>query len=942
MSVCQDYLSNKLVLKKQFLFRNLIFLLLISFLPSKNYAQVRLSKAKQAYEIENQIDQANYLLFKELFDSAQVVAHKAVEEVEKRNLIKTDLGLQAQFTMASAQSFTDQKEEALKSVYDLIEQFEAREDWLMLSRSYLIAEQILDELKMPERSLFYLKSCELLIQEHNIEKTYPWFCIRMWRYLNQQKDAKKALVYLEEALNTSKRLYELQNEVYSKRKFEDISLDYGTANTLMGVYHQKIGDKDKAEFYLQEATRVYQKVNNDFNVLWTYYHHARLHLNFDDLELALILSSNCQYLNTSIFEEYGFHGKYLQYNSSYLRSSIYEKMGQVDSAYFYHKMGYEIERELEEKKYSEALADIESKYEDELKTLKIDKQKEQLEREGQLRNWLLTVIVLFFILTGVLIYFFKQLGKSKRKTEQQAIELMEVDNLKSNLFTNISHELKTPVSLIMGPLNYLLEQKEVLGEQIVKNQLDIMYRNGQGLIELIEEILDLSKLEVGKLDLVEESTDFSDFLKGLFDSFVPKFESEGLNFYYTEDLNTPLFVLVDRPKVKKIINNLLFNALKFTPEGGQINLHIQESQGDIIVEIRDNGYGISESDLPHIFKRYFKSYSNERKSIEGSGIGLALSKEYAQFMGGDIEVSSILNNGSTFTFSMPKKMASSPLKLVVSDNQDLLEEGEIFEIGFDYKILIVEDNLDMRNFLQLILDQRYKEVHLAEDGKAGLEFLKEHPDIDLIISDVMMPEIDGVTMVQTIKSMPEWKGIPVMMLTALNADKVKLQALTIGVDDYLTKPFSVQELMVRIQNLLFNHQQRIDWKAKTDNVERSNIVDNELNKNDRSFLQNIHEIIQNFPADESLTVDILAEQVFLSSKQLTRKLKTLTGFSTAKYIKEVRLIKAKDLLEEGSGESISEIAYKSGFDNLTTFSAVFKKRFGAPPSKYQRKSKISS
>ena len=929
-------------MKKQPLFYNIIFLLIISFLPSKINAQVRLSKAKQAYGIESQIDQANYLLFKELFDSAQVVAHKAVEEVEKRNLTKTDLGLQARFTLASAQSSTNRKEEALKSIYNLIEEFDARGDWLMLSRSYLIAEQILDEIKMPERSLFYLKSCELLIQQHNIEKTYPWFCIRMWRYLNEQKDTTKALVYLEEALNSSKRLYELQNEVYSKRKYEDISLDYGTANTLMGVYYQKMGDKDKAEFFMEEATRVYQKVNNDFNMLWTYYHRARLHLNFDDPVFALIYSSNCQYLKTSIFEEYGFHGKYLQYNSSYLRSAIYEKMGQIDSAYFYHKMGYEIERDLEENKYAEALADIESKYEDELKTVKIDKQKEQLEREGQLRNWLLVIIILFFILTGVLIYFFKQLGKSKRKTEQQAIELMEVDNLKSNLFTNISHELKTPVSLIMGPLNYILEQKEDLDEQTIKTQLGVMHRNGQGLIELIEEILDLSKLEVGKLELVEESTDFPDFIKGLFDSFVPIFETEGLYFSYTEDLNTPLLVLVDRPKVKKIINNLLFNAMKFTSEGGQINVHIQESHDDIKVKVTDSGYGISEADLPHIFKRYFKSYSSEETSIEGSGIGLALSKEYAQFMGGDIEVSSILGKGSVFTFSMPKRVVNTSEQLELRDNREFSEEGEIFEIGFDYKILIVEDNLDMRNFLHLILEQRYKEVHLAKDGKEGLEFLKEHPDVDLIISDVMMPEIDGVTMVQTIKSMPEWKRIPVMMLTALNTDKVKLQALTIGVDDYLTKPFSVQELMVRIQNLLFNHQKRIDWNVKTDSEESSTFAVNEINKTDKAFLQNIREIIEDFPVDKNLTVDILAEQVFFSSKQLSRKLKALTGFSTAKYIKEVKLIKAKDLLEEGSGESISEIAYKSGFDNLTTFSAVFKKRFGAPPSKYLRKSKISN
>lgn len=923
----------------------LIFALIKRGIAQQPSVDTSQSVSYQSYtkeELQDKIDKANYLLFKELFDSAQAVISPVVGEIGRRNLLESELGLQARFTAVSAQSLTEDKELALESVHELIDVFKSTKDWLMLSRAYLIAEQILDALNMPENSFSYLKACEELIQTYNIEKTYPWFCIRMYRFYKIQGDEAKSFYYIEEALKSSKRLYELQNEVYSKQKYDDVSLEYATANTLMGVYYQKKGDKVNAQFYLEEATRVYQKVKNDFNMLWTYYFLARMQMEIGDLDLALVYSSLCQYLNSNIFEEYGFHGKYLQYHSAFLRSDIYEKLGQVDSAFVYHKLGYDIQIILEENKYNESLVKIETKYADELKTLKISKQKEQLKKEGRLRNWLIIVILLFFVLTGMLIYFFKKLGESKRRTELQAIELREVDDLKSNLFTNISHELKTPVALIMGPLNYLLDKKDNWDEASVRDQLGVMQRNGQGLIDLIEEILDLSKLDVGKLELKEELTDAKFFFEDILETFIPKIESNNLSFNYVSSLDGPLFLMLDRLKVKKIINNLLFNAIKFTPEKGHIEVLVRHTEERFDFIVTDSGYGIEEKDLGNIFKPYFQSNPTSRKTNDGSGLGLSLSKEYAKLMGGDILVESVVSKGSKFSFSMPLKNVDSPTQIIDHDVSSPFVDGSIYEIGTNYNILVVEDNEDMRQFLALVLEPKYQKVYLAKNGEEGLDFLKKHSDIDLIISDMMMPEMDGITMVQTLKDNPTWKSIPIIMLTAINTERDKLKALTIGIDDYITKPFSIQELLVRVQNLLFSHQGRLDWKNNSEDSAQVFDLDHEINQDDNAFLDTLQEFIESYPTEEKLTVDVLAEHVFYSSKKLTRKLKALTGLSTAKYIKEVRLMKAKRLLEEGREERISDIAYKSGFDNLTTFSAVFKTRFGASPLRYTKQIKKMS
>ncbi len=522
----------------------------------------------------------------------------------------------------------------------------------------------------------------------------------------------------------------------------------------------------------------------------------------------------------------------------------------------------------------------------------------------------------------------------------QAEELKELDKVKSNFFANISHELRTPLTLILGPLSYILDNPKEWEKENIQKQLLVMQRNGKSLMQLIEEILDLSKLEANKLELMEEGTPVIQFFEYLFFVFEPQFQTQGLDYELILDVQEDLHVLMDRKKVEKVLNNFLSNAIKFTPQKGKVTLGVTETNSDLQIHVSDTGKGIHPKDLPHIFERFYQSKQADQKLYGGTGIGLALVNEFAQLMGGRSYAESKLGVGSNFYFELPKKVVAQE-KLLVPQISELPSEEEVFSIGSDFTILIVEDNHDMREFIHQLLHKKYKQVLLAHNGAEGLEILKEHgTDIHLIVSDVMMPEVDGLTMLKAIKGNPEWRGIPVVMLTALAAERDKMTALTIGVDDYLTKPFSVPELLIRVQNLLFNYHQRLDWQSSPEFLEQQSETHEkndskvEIIAKEKEWVDELTSFVENALSESNLNVDSLATAFFLSSRQLNRKLKAITGLSPAKFIKEIRLQSARKKLEMGAAISVTEVAYDVGFENVSTFSSVFKNRFGKSPSTY--------
>lgn len=532
-----------------------------------------------------------------------------------------------------------------------------------------------------------------------------------------------------------------------------------------------------------------------------------------------------------------------------------------------------------------------------------------------------------------------QIEKDKYLIEQQAEELKELDKIKSRFFANISHELRTPLTLILGPLSYILESPEAWNKTQVQQQLLVMQRNGKNLLQLIEEILDLSKIEANKLELQEDTTPMVQFFEYLFFVFEPQFQAKAISYDLRLDIQPNLQVLVDRRKLEKILNNFLSNAIKFTSQNGKIILKVSETEELVKIQVSDNGKGIHPNDLPHIFERFYQSKQVDQKLYGGTGIGLALVKELAHLMGGKVNAESTLGAGSRFYFEFPKKKVAIDEKISLPISEIVEDDPIIDSVGSDFNIMVVEDNPDMRDFIVQLLQKKYKYVLIAKNGAEGIELLKEkNTSIDLIVSDIMMPEVDGLEMLRTIKSHPDWFRIPVVMLTALAAERDKLSALTIGVDDYLTKPFSVPELLIRAQNLLYNYHQRKQVQStneegftKSNHPEQSA---NQINEEDKKWIENLKSTIENSLGETTLNVEELAASVFLSSRQMSRKVKSITGLTPARMVREVQLTKARKILEEHTFTSVSDLAFKCGFEHPTTFSKLFKKRFGKSPSEY--------
>lgn len=531
-----------------------------------------------------------------------------------------------------------------------------------------------------------------------------------------------------------------------------------------------------------------------------------------------------------------------------------------------------------------------------------------------------------------------KIEEDKKLIEEQSEELKALDKVKSRFFANISHELRTPLTLILGPLSYLLDNPAELEKTAIQKQLLTMQRNGKSLMQLIEEILDLSKLEANKLELEEEATPVGQFFEHILAVFEPQLQSQGVSYELVLDLkNQQLHVLLDRKKMKKVLNNFLSNAIKFTPREGKITLTITETDKQLNIEVSDTGKGVHPNDLPYIFERFYQSKQADQNLYGGTGIGLALVQEFATLMQGKVYATSTLGTGSQFCFELSKKVVKSsktvkPSTAVVQEDNELIDS-----IGRDFTILVVEDNPDMRAFVAQLLQERYKTVLTAQNGAEGLAKLKKYgTKIHLIVSDVMMPEVDGITMLKTIKSNSAWNGIPVIMLTALAAERDKLTALTIGVDDYLTKPFSVSELLVRVQNLLYNYHQRLaitkEEAAEADETALEQTTSS--SKIDKEWIAKIETFIQESIVKEAVNVDSLSKFVLLSKRQLTRKLKALTGLTPAKFIREVQLQMSRKDLESGNFISVSEVAYNNGFDNPNNFSTMFKNHFGKTPSSY--------
>jgi len=444
---------------------------------------------------------------------------------------------------------------------------------------------------------------------------------------------------------------------------------------------------------------------------------------------------------------------------------------------------------------------------------------------------------------------------------------------------------------------------------------------------MINEVLDLSRLEGGKWELSKKPKEILPLLNRIVLAFESLIVKKNLRLEYEASALNGLVMDVDEDKFEKVMNNLIYNAIKFNYEGGSIKVMAARTDRMMVVEVTDSGIGIPEADLPHIFDRFYQSASTDQLNSHGIGIGLALVREFAELHGGDVSVTSRLNEGSSFTVQFPIASSSNGH---AEPPEETIEEPEVSFDKFSRKpsVLVVEDNDEMRFYLKEILGE-YAIIAETRHGREGLKWLKSN-EPDLIISDVMMPEMDGYEFLSQLKMHDAYRGIPVVMLTARASEEDLLHGLSLGVDDYIIKPFNAKELKIRIHNLLTNQEIRKEWIQKP--VEPEEVVEAASPTEDQLFLQKVQTYVESFVENSSLGIGDLADHLAMSERQVYRRAATLTGMTPGQLIKDIKLKIAYRLLIERKVTKVAELSKKVGFDNSSYFSKQFLARYGKRPA----------
>jgi signal transduction histidine kinase/DNA-binding response OmpR family regulator len=545
----------------------------------------------------------------------------------------------------------------------------------------------------------------------------------------------------------------------------------------------------------------------------------------------------------------------------------------------------------------------------------------------------------------------QQLSEKTIFQEQEKRKLQELDDLKSRFFANISHEFRTPLSLIRGTVEKLRKKDHAADER--QPDYQTIDRSAGRLLQMINQLLDLSRLEAGKLSLNLQRGDVSEQLKILGGSFASLFESKGITYRYTVPLQ-PVWVHLDCEKLEQIVNNLLSNAAKFTQAKGQVSftatIQMYGSRTcSLQILVQDTGIGIPAGQLPRIFDRFYQADSSLTRHYEGTGIGLALVRELIDLHGGRVEVQSQEGRGSTFSLQIPYTLAEATateqvilaetgrqteMPVAAEHAPVALAGGESLAAALLNKkaspcqILVVEDNTDLRRFIAAYLSERFG-VKQAEDGLDGYQKAVELlPDV--IISDIMMPGLDGVSMCRKLKEDQRTSHIPVILLTAKADAQSKLSSLETGADDYLTKPFSAEELLLRVNNLILGRQKLKEKFSKSLSLQPSEIV---VSSADEQFLQKALAVMEENMGNPDFDVDAFSREIGMSRAHLNRKLTALVDQSPNEFIRVMRLKRAAQLLQRQK-YNVGEVAFMVGFSNPNYFTKCFRDYYRVAPSEY--------
>ncbi|WP_017495339.1 two-component regulator propeller domain-containing protein [Flavobacterium sp. WG21] len=565
--------------------------------------------------------------------------------------------------------------------------------------------------------------------------------------------------------------------------------------------------------------------------------------------------------------------------------------------------------------------------------------------------WYKTIWFSLLLLTiiGTAAYIGFKIIKERIKAVQQ-LKLERIDKervnyinqVKMDFFTNVSHELRTPLTLILAPLEELL--KMPFTDKVSKKKHELMFINAKRLYNLVDQLFEFRKTEMGTRQLKVGKGDIVSFTQEIFESFKPLSEKNSIHYTYHSE-EPQLSFYFDKDAMEKILFNLLSNAFKYTKTGQSIAVTLVQKKDTVQIKVADTGVGISTEDLSKVFDRFYQV--NNREMNLGSGVGLAFTKRLVELHHGDITAESKMQEGSSFTVTIPisdaiyqndQHVEESAYDLaILSDNdlenEDALlpEENEIIEKNQPVKLLIVDDNKEILDYLQDYFSKIY-EVTVAHNGQMALELLEIQP-YDLIISDVMMPELDGLHFCKRVKQNINTSHIPLMLLTARTETSQQIKGLEMGADDYITKPFSTPLLAAKITNLLRSRKRLKEYYAVGKEMVPENIAFNTL---DEEFLKQAIRIVEDHLANSEFSVDQFSREIGMSRSNLYLKLKAITGESAMDFIKRIRFKKAVELMQS-KRYTIAQITYMCGFNSPSYFSTAFKQHYGCMPSEYLAK-----
>ena len=536
-------------------------------------------------------------------------------------------------------------------------------------------------------------------------------------------------------------------------------------------------------------------------------------------------------------------------------------------------------------------------------------------------------LLYFLTAAGIILYIIYRYERHRKE---------DLEETKMQFLINATHDIRSPLTLIMGPLNKL---KTRITDAESKQEIDTIDRNAQRLLLLVNQILDERKIDKNQMHLHCQKTQLREFLNGIISLY--RFNAEERNIALSlqedaslNDANGKLPVWIDRINFDKVISNLLSNAMKYTFNGGTITLIMGKDEKNAIIKVQDTGIGLKEEKTDRLFDRFYQGNNSSDLHIEGTGIGLNLCKAFVEMHGGKIKAYNRTDGikGSCFEVTIPlgKEHLKPEEILNEEDDRSIESIGKKVQANRNFNILIVDDDAEIAHYIKTELSDWYR-FEYASNGKEGLKMLLTGK-YDLVISDVMMPEMDGITMLKKIKGNSNVSDIPVILLTSKSEVENRLEGLRKGADAFLAKPFNMEELHILIDNLVDNVR-RIRGKYSGAQGQKAKIEQIKVKGNNDALMERVMKYMNEHLADPDLNVEKLTEDVGISRAQLHRKLKEIAGVSAGEFIRNLRLEQAARLIEEGQ-INITQVAYSVGFCNQTHFSTVFKKHYGMSPSEY--------